>query len=264
MADVSIILVNYNTKEITINCINSIYEKTKDVVFDIWVVDNNSNDGSVEMIETNFPDINIIKNSENIGFARANNLAIEKSNSKYVFFLNTDTILMNNAIKILVDFLESTPSAAACGGALFNENGDFTYSFGELPKLKKYIFNRLGLGFLNPPKMVDRKKTQIVEHIIGADLMVKREILNEVGIFNPDFFLYNEELELQYRINAKGYKIYFVPDAEIIHLEGKSSKDPLLKREQMRKGEYLYFRLTEKNTHSILLNLLLKLLKLLD
>lgn len=254
--------MNYNTKEITKKCIESIYEKTQDVSFDVWVVDNASQDGSCEMIEECFPCINLIKNDRNLGFGVANNIAIEKSNSKYVFLLNTDTVLINNAIKIMLDFMNSNEDAAACGGSLFNLEGDFVYSFGMLPRLKSYTFNRLGLSFLNKPEKKDRKKSQQTEHIIGADLMLRRSVLNSVGLFDPRFFLYNEELELQFRINQAGFKIYFLPEAKIIHLVGQSSKDKTLRLQYMRKGEYLYFELTQKNLPKFLLKILFKFLDL--
>ena len=104
--DVSIILVNYNTKELTGDCIKSVYELTRDISYDIFVVDNASSDGSVQMIKEEFPAVKLIESPENLGFGRANNLAIKQSEAKYCFLLNTDTVLVNNAVKILFDFME--------------------------------------------------------------------------------------------------------------------------------------------------------------
>ena len=264
LSDVSIILINYNTRDLTKKCLESIYEKTSGVNFEVVVVDNNSNDGSCEMIQECFPEIKLIKSESNLGFASAANIAIENSDCKYIFLLNTDTVLINNAIKVMVDFMNDNTQAAACGGALYNQNGDFVYSFGNLPRLRTYILNRLGLRFLNKPDKKNRKKRQEVEHIIGADLMLRRQALEDVGKFNTEFFLYNEELEFQYRLKNNNYKIYYLPEAEIIHLEGKSCQDSKLKIKYMRNGEYLYFKHTKKYLPKMVLKGIFTVLNMLD
>ena len=120
--DVSIILVSYKTKDLTRNCIKSIVEKTKNISYDIFVVDNNSQDGTCEMLKEEFPFVKLIENSQNIGFGAANNLAIKESDAEYVFLLNTDTLLVNNAVKILHDFLENNRQVGVCGANLYDEN----------------------------------------------------------------------------------------------------------------------------------------------
>ncbi len=248
--DVSIILVSYNTKDLTRDCIKSIYEKTTDLNFDVWVVDNDSKDGSAEMIKTEFPEVNLIESGVNLGFGGANNLAIEASDANYILLLNTDTILVNNAVKIMHEFMEKTPAAGVCGGNLYDAEMSHVLSYGHMPTLQSKIVKTFKLGFLFPKirqSMLDnghnetnsRKK---VDYITGADLMIRKRALEEVGSFDKDFFLYFEETELQYRISKQGYEIYIIPESQIIHLEGKSSSNRIKRREYFLKSEYLFFK----------------------
>lgn len=257
--DVSIILVNYNTKDLTLECISSVYEKTSGLNFEIFVVDNASQDDSVKVIKEKFPHVKLIENKENIGFGRANNLAIKQSNAKYVFLLNTDTVLINNAVKVLFDFMEKTPEAGTCGGNLFDKDNKPVHSFGYLKTPKEHFLRILGLRYFckNKKNDTNRDKLQEVEQIIGADLMIKKSVLDEVGIFDERFFLYLEESELQFRIQKAGYKIFYIPDALIFHFEGSSSKkNKKFRRQIITQSEYLYFSLCYKNYPKIFFKIL--------
>lgn len=248
MKDVSVIIVSYNTKEMTKNCIESIYSKTKGVEFDIWCVDNSSSDGTCEMIQQEFPDVKLIKNDKNLGFGAANNIAIKASTSKYVFLLNTDTVLRNNAIKILFDFMEENSEIGACGGNLYDLNLNHVHSYGWFPSvltkiLKIFLLDRIlfiketydcGKNESNSLKQVD--------YITGADLMIRRDLPDNCRYFDEDFFLYYEETEFQYRINKAGYKVFINPNSQIFHLEGKSSKNRKKRREYLLKSEYLFYK----------------------
>ena len=249
--DVSIVLVSYNTKDLTRNCIKSIYEKTKDLDYEIFVVDNNSKDGSPEMLKKEFPNIHLIQNSQNKGFGAANNIAIKESSGKYIFCLNTDTILVNNAIKILYDFMEQNPNAGACGGQLYKEDMTPQHSHGVFNNIKKIAFSSLGLCFLFPNfykhKLCNQDhilntKIKKVDYITGADLMLRRNILDTIGLFDEDFFMYCEESELQFRLMKKNYSSFIVPNAKIIHIEGAACKFPIERLRLMRDSELLFFR----------------------
>ncbi len=263
--DVSIILVSYNTKQLTLDCIKSIYKNTSGLDFEILVVDNDSKDGSAEAIRENFPQVNLLEPKENLGFGRANNLAIKNSKGKYVFLLNTDTVLINNAVKILFDFMENNPKTGACGGNLFNyykKNIKTVHSYGFLNTPKRHIMRMLGLRYFlrNIKNDAERDKLQQVEQIIGADLMLRKSALDEVGIFNEKFFLYYEESELQFRIRQAGYSIYYVPDAKIFHFEGASTKcRKKFRRQIITQSEYLYFSLCYKNIPKVLLRIMCSL-----
>lgn len=230
--DVTIVLVNYNTKDLTRNCLKSVYEKTKDVEFEIFIVDNNSQDDSIDMIEQEFPQVKLIKNSDNKGFGAANNIAIKKSHAKYIFCLNTDTLLINNAVKILYDYMEENTNVGACGGQMYDKQMQPNYSIGNFPTIQRIFLQYTGLNKIfkkywqekiTPCKIVNYTKPTDVDYIIGADLMLRKSVLDKVGLFDENIFLYGEESDLCYRIVKSGKRVVFVPSSEIIHLQGMSS-----------------------------------------
>lgn len=249
--DVSIILVNYKTKNLTEQCLASIYEKTKDLSFDIYVVDNASYDGIEGLLKEKYPEVKFIQSQDNKGFGSGNNYALKVFDAKYAFLLNTDTILINNAIKILFDFMEANPTLGASGGNLYDEDGNNVHSYGNIFDLKDLFIKTFGLRLFFPKrfkKMCDsgenkKNECKSVDYITGADLMLRKEALDKSGIFDERFFMYSEESELQFRIKKAGYEIYINPDAKIIHLHNKSPK----KRENMYfeflKSKYLLFKL---------------------
>lgn len=230
---VSVIFVNYNTKNMTVDAINSVLDKTKDVEFEIIVVDNASSDGSSQLFDEIFGNrITAISSNENLGFAGGNNFAIKQASGKYIFLLNTDTLLINNAVKILYDFMEANPDAGVCGGNLYNQNGEPSLSvkfkplkrrnsalFDVLQIIKGKILNRNFYNFNYSGRNME------VACVTGADMMIRKSVLEETGLFDPDFFMYGEETELENRIHKKGYKSYSVPSAKITHLEQGSVKN---------------------------------------
>lgn len=251
---VSIVLVSFNTKDLTRNCLKSVYEKTDGLDFDIFVVDNASTDGSAEMIKEEFPHVKLIESKENLGFGNANNLAISQSVAKYIFLLNTDTILINNAVKILFDFMEKpeNKNVGACGGQLFDENMKNNLSYNNFPTLPRLIQRALGLNFKDHiNKLIEKNlsfnKNKKVEAISGADLMLRKSVLDEIGYFDKRFFLYFEEIELLNRMKKKGFVNMFLPEAKIIHFEGATCKkafnDQLEKEKLIKKSELLFFKI---------------------
>lgn len=250
--DVSVIIVNYNTKEFLKNCLSSVVEKTSDINYEIIVVDNASSDSSCDMVKKEFPQVNLIESKENLGFGRGNNLGIKKAKGKYVFLLNSDCEIKNNAIKILFDFMENNPDCGASGGNLYDKNNNYNAALGRQLPLSEWIITHSALKFIFPKKYnylrgyqesFDRTKTEEVGFITGADLMIKKSVLDGVKAFNPIFFMYFEETELQWRIKKAGYKIFFVPESQIYHFEGGSPTPK--KRLLMLRSEFLYFRLTQ-------------------
>lgn len=243
--DVSIIFVNYKTKDLTINAINSVFEKTNGVSYEIFVVDNNSQDDSIEAIEQKFPEINIIKNPENSGFGSANNLAIKQARGKYILCLNTDTLLINNAIKEMFDFMEKNPAVGACGGALYDAEQKPTHSGGLFPNLLNIILlSKLRYVFKNlyENRMGNKLPYEKMEYVTGADILFRKSVLDEVGLFDENFFMYFEESDLCYRIKHAGYKIKIVQESKIIHLEGKSSSVNINKFKWFKASEQYYFK----------------------
>ncbi len=229
--DVSIIIVNYNSSGLIIECLKTIYSKTKDIDFEIIIVDNNSEkdiQSKIEKYNLNTLNIKYVLLNENIGFGRANNEGYNISTGRNILCLNPDTLLLNNAVKILSDFLDSNDTVGACGGNLYDCDGKSTISFRRiLPGLLweinalclclfEHLIWRENRYFNNSNKPIN------VGYVVGADLMVKRSVIEEIGFFSPDFFMYYEETDLCFRINKVGYKIQAIPDSKIIHLEGKT------------------------------------------
>ncbi|WP_085537157.1 glycosyltransferase family 2 protein [Massilibacteroides vaginae] len=226
--DVSIIYVNYKTSQLIIDSIDSVKEKTQEVDYEIIVVDNNSEDDSHTIIKNKHPKVLFLSLNENLGFGRANNKGIMHAKGNYIFFLNPDTLLRNNAIKYLKDFLENNKDYGACGGNLYDENSFPTMSFGR--RFPSYFEEFASIFYLKIPSFTSPKSYFYnysdcildVAFISGADLMVKKTVIDKVGGFSRDFFMTYEETELCYRIFKGGYKIGAVPNAKIMHLEGKS------------------------------------------
>lgn len=242
---VSVIIVNYNTSVLLDNCIKSILEKTKGVDFEIIVVDNASSDNSLSMMEQKYSLIKLIKSKENLGFGKANNLGAKYATGKYLFLLNTDTLLINNVIKILFDFMEieSNLNIGACGGNLFNPDltPNFSYSL-NFPSLKSIFSYRSRLPFfLDNENFNDTDNIKEVSIIIGADFFVRKNIFDSIGGFDPSFFMYVEDGELCYRIKKLNYRIVSVPMAKIIHMQGKSSSNGF-KLQMEFTGYLIYFK----------------------
>ncbi len=226
--DVSVIIVNYNTKSLIKDCIQSILDQTKGIEYEIIVVDNNSIDGSQDMIKKHFSNVILIESKENLGFGKANNLGSNIAKGKYLFYLNSDTILSNNALRIFYDYAEQSKlPIGALGCILKGTNGDNCHSYGNFITIKSELKNSLGryLRFLkdsdhlNPPSIDSIKD---VDYITGADLFVPKSVYDSIGGFDPIFFMYCEEADWEFRMEENGLKRFIIPGPEIVHLEGGS------------------------------------------
>lgn len=226
--DVSIIIVNYNTSKLINDCIESIFRLVTDIDYEIIIVDNNTENLSDTIVFHDNSQIKILQLSENVGFGRANNAGSMLAAGRNLFFLNPDTILLNNAVKILSDYLDSNPICGACGGNLYDANLNPVHSFRvifpsimwELNELTRYKLEKIIYGescqfnYSSQPKKV--------AYITGADIMIRKNLFNQLNGFSNDFFMYYEETDLCKRIAKKGYSIISIPTSKIQHLEGKS------------------------------------------
>jgi len=227
--EVSIIIINYNTVSLLCDAIDSVLEKTTDISYEIIVVDNNSSDNSENIIPEKYSEkVVFLKLPENIGFGRANNEGVKIAKGRNIFFLNPDTILVNNAVRILSDYLDNHSEVAVCGGNLYDADMKPTHSFA---RHFFSVFYEVDFFFMNCLSRIKYGKNSNFNYsekelevmcIVGADLMIKKLVFEKVGGFDPDFFMYHEEQELCFRMNKNRYKIMSVPTAKIIHLEGKS------------------------------------------
>lgn len=245
--DISVIYVNYKTSGLIKDSIRSVKKLTHGVSCELIVVDNYSEDNSLSVIEEEHPDIIGIQSMENLGFGRANNLGIEIAKGKYIFFLNPDTLLKNNAIKILYDYLETNPEVGACGGNLYDEKGyptnSYSLSFPSITHefLSIFYIPAYSLWHMRSRYFNHTGKPMEVASVIGADMMVRRDVLEETGAFDPAFFLNYEETELCYRIRKARHKIMSVPAAEIIHFEGRAGYIKQSRLFFLYEGQYIYF-----------------------
>jgi GT2 family glycosyltransferase len=250
--DVSVIIVNYNTVNLLCNCINSIYDKTKGVDYEIIVVDNHSTDGSIEILKRKYPQVRLIENLKNLGFGKSNNLGVSISKGRYLLLLNSDTIFCNNAIKRFIDFYEShlDMNLGVIGGWLLNERGEVIHSAGEfmtmMSMIKKYcyIFCSKYLKIIQYKKQSNIKSQLFVQadYVTGADLFMETTLFKEIGGFDEDFFMYAEDMYLQKQIAKTGRKNYLIKGPQIIHLEGRSCKINWKKRLLIDKSMFVYFR----------------------
>lgn len=264
--EVSIIIVNYNTSHLVNNCIKSIFDNTEGISYEIIVVDNNTENLSEVINVSEDERVKLLQLSENLGFGKANNAGVKISKGKYIFFLNPDTLLINNAVKILHDYLDSNLKCGACGGNLYDEEMNPTHSFYRIyPSILTEI-NVLFYGF--PEKILfgdnaqfNHKNSEIsVAHITGADLMIRRELFIKLQGFCPEFFMYYEETDLCRRVRNLKYSIISVPAAKIQHLEGKSydnsdNKITVLNETRWRnilESKYIYYKRNHSKLYKII------------
>lgn len=233
--DLSIVIISYNTNQILVECINSILETVKKNLYEIIVVDNNSQDGTVEEMRkmvTKFKNLKLIENKDNLGFSKANNIGIKESSGRYILFLNSDTVVYPNTVDGMIEFMDNEKDAGAstCFVELLNGRLDDAahrgfptpyrafWHFSGLTKIfpKSKLISGYSLGYL------DLSKIHEVDACAGAFMLVRREAGEEVGWWDEDFFWYGEDVDFCYRLKEKKWKIYFVPNFRILHYKGVS------------------------------------------
>lgn len=241
----SILVVNYNTREFLRGCLNSI-QASESRGIEVLVVDNHSSDGSMMMVRTEFAGARLIENSENLGFAKANNQAIRIASGKYVLLLNSDTVVQPGALESMLEFMEAHPDAGGVTCRLLNADGTIQACVSKKPGLVLLVFRLSGLSRLlasNHIRLFVRKYFGIllgssirsylepyvsmnpfeVENISGACLMLRRTAIEEVGLLDEAFFMYMEDVDYCIRLRKAGWKLYYAPAGEIVHLVGQSS-----------------------------------------
>lgn len=231
---ISVIIVNYNVEYFLEQCLNSVYKALENVSGEVFVVDNNSIDGSVEMVRQKFPQATLMANKDNRGFSKANNQAMVVSKGKYILLLNPDTVVEEDTFEKVVDFMDQHPDAGGLGVRMLDGKGKFlpeskrglptpAVAFYKIfglsaifPKSKR--FGRYHLGYLS------EFETNEVEILSGAFMLMRTEALDKVGYLDEAFFMYGEDIDLSYRIIQGGYKNYYFPETRIIHYKGESTK----------------------------------------
>lgn len=230
----SVIIVNYNVKYFLEQCLKSVFISGKNIQMEVFVVDNNSVDGSVEMVREKFPNARIIANKDNKGFSQANNQAIKQSTGEYVLLLNPDTVVEDTTFERIIDFMDKTPDAGALGVKMIDGQGVFLpESKRGLPTPDVAFYKIFGLSTLFPKSktfgkyhlgFLDNDKIHSVDVLSGAFMLIRKSVLEETGYLDETFFMYGEDIDFSWRIKQAGYKNYYFPETRIIHYKGESTK----------------------------------------
>src|SRR6185295_4982764 len=225
VVDVTIVVVSFNTRDLTSQCLKSIYSETGNVNFQLVVVDNASTDGSAQMVAGQFPQVTLIQNADNRGFAAANNQAFAIARGRHILLLNSDTIVLDRAIDRCVEYMDKHLDIGALGPKVLWPSGDHQSSAFRFPSLLVLLFQSFGLpdhSWLNYDRYGARDWDKIhdVDVIAGCFLMVRSEVIRTIGMLDEDFFLYGEEAEWCYRIKKANWHIVYWPVARIIHIKG--------------------------------------------
>ncbi|MFO8090583.1 MAG: glycosyltransferase family 2 protein [Desulfatiglandaceae bacterium] len=244
--DISFVIVNWNTKNLLMDCLHSVFDTVTGINFEVWVVDNGSKDGSAEAVAGFYPQVNLIANETNRGFAAANNQAFEQMNGRYALLLNSDAALQSGAADELYNFMENTPGAGMACGQLLNPDGSLQNAFAPFPCFWTLLFNESLLRLVLPrrftPKNIKADRPLPVDSCIGACMIVRRRAMDRVGFFDESFFFFLEETDWAYRMRKDGWGIFFVPSARILHHQGASIGITARGRKLFYRSRYLYLR----------------------
>lgn len=231
--DLSVVIVSWNVKELLANCLASVFTSLRDrAEYEVVVVDNASSDGSSEMVRERFPQVRLIAKADNRGFAEASNEALATTDGRCAVLLNPDTIVRENALRILLRFMDETPSAGLSGPRLVYGDGSFQHSAFGFPTLAQAFLDffpthhRLLDSRLNgryPRSLYASGRPFVIDHPLGACIMVRRSAIEQVGALDEQFFMYCEEVDWALRIKRAGWGVYCVPAAEVVHLSGQST-----------------------------------------
>ncbi|MBN2664424.1 MAG: glycosyltransferase [Bacteroidales bacterium] len=232
--DLSIVIVNYNVKHFLQQCLSSVYNALKKIEAEVWVVDNNSVDGSVQMVKENFPQVKLIANTDNKGFSKANNQAIKKSTGKYVLLLNPDTIVEEKTFEKTINFMQEHPKAGGLGVQMIDGKGKFLpESKRGIPTPEVAFYKMFGLTSIFKKSKrfakyymghLSKNENNKVEILSGAFMLLRKSVLDEIGLLDEEYFMYGEDIDLSFRILKAGYDNYYFADTTIIHYKGESTK----------------------------------------
>jgi N-acetylglucosaminyl-diphospho-decaprenol L-rhamnosyltransferase len=244
----SVVIVNWNTGDLIRRCVESVYAGLPAVETEIFVVDSASTDGSTTALQARFPQANYIYSPQNIGFGPSNNLALRQATGEYLLLLNPDTLVHPGAMPALLNFIEQNPQVGAAAARLLNPDGSLQYSCSPEPTLKGEVLRLFHLGSVRPDgyypmETWDLAMPRPAEVILGACMLVRKSVLDQVGLFDEQFFMYNEETDLCRRIRQAGWQICWVPQAQVTHYGGQSTRQMAAEMfVQLYRAKITYFR----------------------
>lgn len=249
---ISVVIVSYNTRDILGSCLDSLFRNSEGVEMEVIVVDNDSRDGSPDMVRERFPSVRLIANSVNAGFAAANNQAYSLSSGRYVVLLNPDAYLRPGSIANGIAFMDRNPLCGLCGGRIVSPEGKLEPSARRFPSAMSKLLTLSGLSwrYAGSPLLNRHEfggfahdRPMDVDWVPGTFTIVRREMLEQIGFFDERFYLYYEETDLCLRAKKAGWKVCFIPDAEVTHIGGASSKTRKDKTYDSKASQVLNFRL---------------------
>lgn len=272
MKKIAIVIVSWNTADLISKCLNSIKNNLPANLYDTYIVDNASSDNSVEIIKKKFKWVNLIANSTNVGFAKANNQVLKKINNEYVFILNPDTILKKNSISPLLEFLENNPKTAICGPSLLNPDGSIQHfgMYRRKPTLLQSLLFYTDLYRLSIKNKfltkkiwesdVEKKEITRVDQIPGAAMFARVSDLKKAGFFDEDYPFWFEDVDLCNKLIKLRFELFYVPNAEVIHLVGGATdkwQDRARKESRFWKSMFIYFEKNKSPLESFLVKLII-------
>lgn len=225
----SVVIVSWNISKLLSACLESVLQNPPDGEMEIWVVDNASTDDTVEMLRSCYPQVHVIVNQNNVGFAAANNQGINQAKGEFILLLNPDTVVLPGALTTLVKYLQAHPEASACGPMLLNPDRTLQKSCYPFPTLSREFWRLFHLDRLHTYGVYRmdhwrQDEPRSVDIIQGACLIVRKSILDRIGLLDEDYFMYTEEVDLLYRIKQTGAGVFWVPAARVIHYGGQSTQ----------------------------------------
>jgi GT2 family glycosyltransferase len=254
MKDIGVCIVTRSSKEVVLDCLTSLFEQTQRLKMDVVVVDNASQDDSVEAIRLNFPSVKLILNKENFGYARAVNQGLRALDAHYYVLLNPDAVILENALERLVQFMEETPQAGICVPKVLNSDGTLQYQCRRGEARPGEVFSYfIGLDRLFPSdqrftgyllRHLDNDVVNEVKAVSGSCMMIRREVTEQIGYLDELYFAYQEDTDYCLRARLVGWKVYYVPMGKVIHLGGRggSGVNPYYGVYQWHRSYYLYYR----------------------
>lgn len=229
MIDLSIVIVSWNARQALRGCLESVIAQDTEPALEVLVIDNASSDGSAEMVDREFPAVQVLRNAVNAGFAKASNQGIRQARGRYVLLLNPDTIVRPCALERMLTYADAHPDIGALGPTLLAENGQIDYRGArQFPTLWSEVLKRLRLAHPvfgdNAMMNWDHRTSRDVEVLCGACMLVRREVIETVGLLDEGFFLFGEDVDWCFRIRRAGWRVFYLSQAEVMHLGGKSSE----------------------------------------
>ena len=259
--DISIIIVNWNTRDLLKSCLESVLETIHDISYEIIVVDNASQDGSVAMLQEKYPEIRLIQNEQNRGFGAANNQAMRIMTGRYALLLNSDAVLTENAVRELFTFMEAHSDAAMACGQLLSADGSKQNSVASFPNLLTLLMNISLLEYLfpkrYPSKRYNHDKPIEVDSCIGACLLVRKKAIDDVGMLDERYFFFFEETDWAYQMRNAGWKVFHVPTAFIYHFQGQSIGRDIQSRIEFYRSRYQFFRKWKSRPYFIVVRIVI-------